>query len=80
MKYHVGDILFSKLSDKYAFTVVKTKGDRMCIVASHYRFGKKKRCKGGVTVTYDEINIGDILIASPGDKTYRKIQKRAVVL
>lgn len=24
MKYHVGDILFSTLSDKYAFTVVKT--------------------------------------------------------
>ena len=24
MKYHVGDILFSKLNDKYAFTVVKT--------------------------------------------------------
>ena len=24
-----------------------------------------------MTVTYDEINIGDILIASPGDKTYR---------
>lgn len=22
-------------------------------------------------MTYDEINIGDILIASPGDKTYR---------
>ena len=41
MKYHVGDILFSKLNDKYAFTVVKTKGDRMCIVASHYRFGEK---------------------------------------
>ena len=41
MKYYVGDILFSKLNDKYAFTVVKTKGDRMCIVASHYRFGEK---------------------------------------
>ena len=24
-----------------------------------------------MTVTYDEINIGDILIASPDDKTYR---------
>ena len=24
-----------------------------------------------MTVTYDEINIGDILIASPYDKTYR---------
>ena len=24
MKYYVGDILFSSLSDKYAFTVVKT--------------------------------------------------------
>ena len=41
MKYHVGDILFSKLDDKYAFTVVETKGDRMCIVPSHYRFGEK---------------------------------------
>lgn len=29
MKYHVGDILFSKLNDKYAFTVIKTKGDRV---------------------------------------------------
>jgi len=42
--------------------------------------GKKKQRKGGVTVTYDEINIGDVLIANPFDKTYRKIQKRAVVL
>ena len=41
MKYHAGDILFSNLNDKYAFTVVKTKGDRMCIVASHYRCGEK---------------------------------------
>ena len=41
MIYHVGDILFSTLNDKYAFTVIKTKGDRMCIVASHYRHGEK---------------------------------------
>ena len=33
--------------------------------------GKKQQRKGGVTVTYDEINIGDILIANPFDKTYR---------
>lgn len=41
MIYHVGDILFSKLNDKYAFTVIETKGDRMCIVVSHYRYGEK---------------------------------------
>ena len=41
MKYHVGDILFSKLNDKYAFTVVKTKGDRMCIEASNDGHGER---------------------------------------
>lgn len=41
MRYHVGDILFSNLNNKYAFAVIKTKGDKMCIVASHYRYGEK---------------------------------------
>lgn len=41
MKYHVGDILFSTMNNAFAFTVIETKGDRMCIVASHYRYGEK---------------------------------------
>ena len=47
MKYHVGDILFSTLNSNYAFTVTETKGDRMCIVASHHRCGEAvgKHCE-----------------------------------
>ena len=64
MKYHVGDILFSSLNDKYAFTVVKTKGDRMCIVAAHDRFGEKiSKCYEARKNMWRDMSAGHLYLA-----------------
>ena len=64
MKYHVGDILFSSLNDKYAFTVIKTKGDRMCIVASHYRHGEKiSKCYEARKNMWRDMSAGHLYLA-----------------
>lgn len=64
MKYHVGDILFSTLNDRYAFTVIKTKGNRMCIVASHYRCGEKiSKCCEAREHMWRDMSAGHLYLA-----------------